>query len=312
MANMHGAASGAMSGAMAGASFGPIGAAIGGIGGALLGGSAGDGGSRDARQAQEAQEMRQMRWQEDLAKHGVRWRVEDARRAGIHPAAALGMQPFSSSGYASTFTPEGNDNVDFLAAAGHDISRAVHATQTQTERTESKVLAALAVERAGLQNDLLRAQIAKLSLGQVGPPMVDPANPGVRNFGTSDAGRITEEAMTRTTAAPGSPHQEAGAVTSLGFLKTPSGYQPVPSKDAKERMEDMIVPEMAWGWSQYGTANLGMGVPPPETWLPKGAVTWRWSHFRQEWQPEYRSRREIHRHYPKSKQAGPSLFHGAP
>lgn len=35
--------------------------------------------------------------QYDFAQHGVQWRVEDAKRAGIHPLAALGMSPNQAS-----------------------------------------------------------------------------------------------------------------------------------------------------------------------------------------------------------------------
>ena len=50
-------------------------------------------GSRMASKSamQQAELDRQL--QKEFAQHGVRWRVEDAKAAGIHPLAALGMSP---------------------------------------------------------------------------------------------------------------------------------------------------------------------------------------------------------------------------
>lgn len=286
---MPGFIGGATQGAAMGAPFGPFGMAAGAALGGILGSAEGDGGARDRMQAQHDTARDQLTFQQNLATHGVRWRVEDARLAGIHPSLALGMQPGSAGGVALNFD-SGEDRNGWLAGAGHSISRAVDATRTSEERGFARTLAALSVERAGLQNDLLRSQIARLQLDQVGPAMADPADPGVRMFGTSDASRILEKPLERAAGAPGAPHQEAGAVTDMGFTRTKTGWAVVPSKDWKDRGEDQLVPEVTWAIRNHLLPTLSpsrYGMPPPETWLPEGASRWRFDRVKQEWQPVF-------------------------
>lgn len=91
--------------------------------------------------------------QKEFAQNSVQWRVADAIAAGIHPLAALGMQPMS---YAAQSV--GNDaGLDFgtLEGMGQDITRAAMANSS----SEDKALYSLGLERAGLENELLRARI---------------------------------------------------------------------------------------------------------------------------------------------------------
>lgn len=242
----------------------------------------------------------QLAFQNDLAHHGVRYRVDDARRAGIHPGLALGMQPFNPTPVNVSGSSGGNFAQSF-ANAGHSFSRAIDSTRTQAERDHARTMAALQLENAGLQNDYIRSQIARLQRDQVGPPMVDPANPGVRMFGTSDAsGLIKEEPMQRQAAAPDRPHQEAGAVTDLGFSRTPTGWAIVPSKDWKDRGEDQLVPEATWAIRNHLLPTLSpsrYGMPPPESWLPEGAE-WRFDRLKQEWQARFTNRAQKRVRYP--------------
>lgn len=104
--------------------------------------------------------------QREFAQNGIRWRVEDAQRAGIHPLYALGAQTHQASPV--------HVGTNF-AAAGQDFSRAMEATRTGPERVNAQ-LQALTLERAGLENELLRSQIAGSKaalLRQVGPAMPD-------------------------------------------------------------------------------------------------------------------------------------------
>ena len=55
--------------------------AIGSIGGAVLGGLFG-----------KKSSDKQSRFQKEFAQHGLRWKVEDAKAAGLHPLAAIGAQ----------------------------------------------------------------------------------------------------------------------------------------------------------------------------------------------------------------------------
>lgn len=110
--------------------------AIGGIVGGLLGNSSA---------------KAQIRAQQEALQNSVSWRVADAKRAGVHPVTALGMQPMNIS---PVQTPD-------FGELGQNVGRALDATQTRQEKENDYTKAAqvLSLERAGLENDLLKARI---------------------------------------------------------------------------------------------------------------------------------------------------------
>nr|QJB20654.1 MAG: DNA pilot protein [Microvirus sp.] len=94
-----------------------------GIGGGLLGGYL-SGKSNEKAADQNAAIQR------ELAKNGLSWRVEDARKSGINPLAALGASLPSGNPVAV-----GTDYGDLgLGAAGQEISRAMQAGMTKEQR----------------------------------------------------------------------------------------------------------------------------------------------------------------------------------
>lgn len=123
---------------------------------------------------QEKWARKNIQLQKEFAKHGLRWKVRDAKRAGIHPVYALGgtgstYSPVSVAGGGGSSYSEGVPSLvgpsggvadasmnNALAAAGQDIGRAISAMQTPQERLAD----ALKVENMGLQNELLKTQIA--------------------------------------------------------------------------------------------------------------------------------------------------------
>lgn len=147
--------------------------------GSLVGGLLGKDAARDA-----AGINRDM--QRQFAQYGIRWKVDDAKAAGIHPLAALGASTHS-------FSPvfQGDNSLgEGLARAGQDISRSIEATRTQRERdlARSAQDAAMQVQaresaaRVSMyeaQANLANAQAHKLTF--VGPPMpsadVNPSTP---------------------------------------------------------------------------------------------------------------------------------------
>lgn len=60
------------------------------IGGALIGAGANILGGLMGRRSNREQVDRSVELQRDFAQHGVQWKVEDAKRAGLHPVYALG------------------------------------------------------------------------------------------------------------------------------------------------------------------------------------------------------------------------------
>lgn len=133
------------------------------------------------QQVREAETNRQQ--QEKFAQMGIRWKVDDATAAGLHPLAALGAQMSSPSGFqvgsASPVSLNTEAATTDLGSMGQDISRAVQALNTQEEKVSDyqTKLQALQLERGSLENTLLKAQILKAgqpSARQPGLPTVNP------------------------------------------------------------------------------------------------------------------------------------------
>lgn len=129
-----------------------------GAGSSLLGGILG--GNRQDKIAAQ-----QMAAQKEFAQNSIQWKVEDAKKAGMSPYYALGAPTAS---YSPVTVGEGGIGKG-LSDASQDISRAAKASMSPDDRDQlSKKQAELSLENQGLQNDLLRTQIAK-ERGQLGP-----------------------------------------------------------------------------------------------------------------------------------------------
>lgn len=234
--------------------------AIIGAAGSALGSLLGKGAADKANKTQAKMAAQNIAMQKEFAQHGVRWKVEDAKRAGLHPLAALGIQPAS-------FSPVsvGTHTADYsgIGTAGQEIGRAIDAKRTHGERQEANgILSRLAVERAGLENDLLRSQIAKAN--QAGtPPALPSLDQRYLNVeGQGDGAKLIEQKpMEQTPSDPRQAGQEPGAVVDVGWSRHPNGrYYPVPSQDMKQRMEDQMVPQAMWSLRNF---TPGSYLPPP-------------------------------------------------
>lgn len=116
----------------------------------------------------------------EFAQHGLQWKIDDAAARGIHPLVALGAQgatppSISVGGEARAWE---NKSPDF-SSLGQDLSRAAKALASQEEREAVDVEAArkLSLEKASLENDILRQELGSKVLrnstagGQLGPPL---------------------------------------------------------------------------------------------------------------------------------------------
>lgn len=114
--------------------------------------------------------------QREFAKHGIRWRVKDAKAAGLHPVFALGG---SLPSYQPSTTFGGDDSPDYslgraLADSGQAIGRAVATQETAQERAEGQarlaVLAAQVAKDEAMANYYNSEAARRSSAVQVGPP----------------------------------------------------------------------------------------------------------------------------------------------
>lgn len=215
--------------------------------------------------------------QRTFAENGIRWKVQDAERAGIHPLYALGANTVS---YAPTSLGTQPASLGSgLAAAGQDISRSMHATRSAGERTDAftKTVQDLSIQKMGLENQLLSSQIAKLNQTQ-NPPLPGLNDqyliPGQGNAPVGPTPAFKDKSADRVPSAPGRPEQEGGAIPDVGFSRTSSGgYMPVPSKDVKERIEDNFMQEVAHMIRNNLMPMMGYKNPPPVP-LPKDSPGW--------------------------------------
>lgn len=206
--------------------------------------------------------------QKQFAQQGIQWKVADAKQAGIHPLAALGAQTtsFSPVQVGSNF-----------AQAGQDIGRAMQGTQNENTKTAS-TLAKLQLQRAELENTLLASQIKRYN--QAGTP---PSSPVAQQHiipGQGSAPAIKVEPQEMETALNNAPHTTPGVPPSVTFVKAPKGYSIMPSKNAKELMEDNFILEQAWN-----AKNLVIDPPRPNLperdrmWYDRMG-TWRYPRYR--------------------------------
>lgn len=211
--------------------------------GALISAGASIAGGIMNRNAQNKAAKRNIAAQREFAQHGIRWKVEDAKAAGLHPLAALGTQT-------NQFSPVSvGDYGNSISQAGQDIGRAIDSTRDKAERaTADGTMRKLALERAGLENDLLRSQIAKNT--QAGQPPSRPlvgVESTLRGQGDSGSPIVKAEPFETHKVHPDRPHQEPGTGPDYGWVQTPNGWAKVPSKYVQERVSDMFVP--SWQWS---------------------------------------------------------------
>lgn len=213
-----------------------------------------------------------------FAQQGIRWKADDARAAGIHPLYAMGANTVSyAPSTVGLVTPQlsaarteaSTGMGTALAQSGQDISRAIHATRTESERFQAvqSTSQALSLENMGLQNELLRSQIAKINT-TLNPPMPSISD-AYKLTGQTGSG-VEVKNVEIEKAGPHGSHA-AGAVADAHYARSPTGWPVVPSKDMKERIEDMIIPEILWGIrNNLGPAISNLHFRPPPVPLERG------------------------------------------
>lgn len=153
------------------------------------------GGLFGKKSAEKANEQN-IKLQKEFAQNGIAWKVADAKRAGIHPLAALGASTTS-------FSPSVVGDTSFgtgISNAGQDIGRAINATRDQGSRVTGVQKSILDLELQGkqldnrgkeIENALLASKLATSS--QVGPAMASlagPSNTGIPGQNSSKFTRI--------------------------------------------------------------------------------------------------------------------------
>ena len=169
--------------------------------------------------------------QRDFAHNSIAWRAADARRAGLHPLAALqGGSSFSPVSAPFVSSRGGSSSGELIGEhLGQALTRSANATRTAQEQE----LGTLNLENARLRNDRLRVEI-QAAKQQMTPGLVD------------------YQAIVNNPTRPGSTNIEPGQNPDLAFMATSRGLAPVASKMAKERTEDTWFPAASWVVNNVG------------------------------------------------------------
>ena len=236
--------------------LGSIVSAVGSIAGGILG-------------ANSAQNVAGMNYeaQKEFAQNGIRWKVEDAKRAGIHPLYALGA---STQGYSPSGGYTGDYGIsDAAAHFGQGYERAQQAKMTKEERDKQDVRDAIqdmaALEDLNQKRRLNDAQIRlanseiyrnfALSTNALRKTGLPPAMPGglggvIAGQGNSYAtGQTTPEISSVVTSEKGTPSVQAGSPPDVRFYRTLSGGRaPLPTEDAGDAMDAALGAGLQWSF----------------------------------------------------------------
>ncbi len=167
--------------------FSSIGKVVGGVVNGVTG-LLGVKGQKDANSQANALAREQLEYQKELHKNQIQWKVEDAKKAGLHPLAGLGVSPSSFSpvsGASYGVNYSGLNGIgDTLSDMGQDIDRSILQAKTKEEQKDALRLQnqsiALDLRGKDLNNQILEAELAsrRARLAQMmGPPT--PASSGL-------------------------------------------------------------------------------------------------------------------------------------
>lgn len=234
------------------------------------------------RKAQEEANRNNAALQKDFAQNGLRWRMEDAKRAGIHPLAAIGANVQGGSpSFQSTHVGSPFETV------GQNISRAINATRTADERR----LSALTIHSAELDNAIKLKQLE----GMDSPPFPSNYNffPGQGNSGPG----MGVGPLRGPGPVPGAPYEEGSQMPDTTFMRTQTGLVPSIPQSSSESLEADYLGVIDWNIRNkllpyFASAANAVGIKnkmyqPSAARLPRGASGWRWSWMGREWQPTY-------------------------
>lgn len=257
---------------------GLLGSVIGGIG-SLVGGIMGSNSARESNAQQLQIAQMNMEMQREFAQNGIRWKAYDAQQAGIHPAFAMGASTNSFSPVA--YNPQPDPMGAAIGNAGQHLGRAAEAVKSGLERKENlmeKTAQALQLNRMGLENELLQAQIAK-TRAQMGPgiPFWGQGSPGGGNTGDvvtdPKTGKYEFKPTEVSTFNPGDKSVMAGppGPQNRWHVASPSGaVQGFPDPNVIQDQEITNPLMIRWiltqGWRK-----------PPMNILPQGAMDWQWT-----------------------------------
>lgn len=219
--------------------------------------------------------------QREFAQQGIQWRVEDAKKAGVHPLFALGanLPQFSPVHAEDSMGPA-------LAEAGQSIGRGLAARGTPQERL--MFLAQLRAQEAQIgeseeRRSLIRLERMKLMREMLGTPAAPDFSPGANNLlpeGQVPSERLTgmvEEVPSKVSSYSKEGNVQAGVPAGFRFYKMP-GFDwslLLPSQDLSEPMEsagEVVAPAVILAANISYLADKGVKVTSKKVAELKAAI----------------------------------------
>lgn len=117
--------------------------------GEVISGLFGDERSEDAAESARIQQQINYEHQKEFAQHGIRWKTEDARAAGLHPLFALG-----GAGAAFSPNPVVVSESNSWSGMGQGLSRAAQAAVSLNERASQQALVAQQIKESQSRESL--------------------------------------------------------------------------------------------------------------------------------------------------------------
>lgn len=221
--------------------------------------------------------------QREFAKNGIRWRVEDAKAAGLHPLFALGGAGATASPAMQVMTQEAGPSYSQM---GQNLSRAAQAFDPDARAVHLAQLKALeaAADKDFATASAMRSEAARTNqamLASIPPvaesfPVNNPYDPALK--WSHNGGPWQHEGSPRE--LPPVEHLPDYITQNIGTLFTrynsPWGEILLPSKDAAESLEalDSLMGQI--GVTAGNVKHYGKASKMPKAWSdPSGAfVDW--------------------------------------
>lgn len=272
-----------------------IGAAVGGIAGLISSGQSQSNAAAINKFNYEAQK--------EFAQNGIRWKVQDAKAAGLHPLAALGAQ---TSGYTPSAAIGDSPDFGFLSDMGQAAGRAIDAKRTSAERNEQErkqnLLFNEELKSRQLQNEETQTRIDSMKWDmamdaarnaersvrtqQQVPPMPSLAPDGSLMPGQSNATSPGDIIKTKPAEVvmndPATPAAEAGSNPEIRYFRTSDGgYSIARSESYADSTDDDFAGQLSWELRNRLPATVwdSSSAAPPASYLPdRGRGDWAWSY----------------------------------